>query len=208
MNRTEPGQPAILFLQDLGVDRELVASHLAAWPSPMTALWPDSTDETANEDVIALVTVNTPVDEALLARYPRLRIVSVAFTGYDCVDLEACRRRDIAVCNVPAYATDAVAELTLGLAVALFRKIIPANQLARTGDWSATPTGSELAGKTVGIIGTGAIGCRTAALFGTFKCHLLGWSRSRRDAFLKLGGEYVESLTDLFAKADIVSVHL
>ena len=97
-------------------------------------------------------------------------------TGYDCVDLEACRQRNIAVHNVPAYSTDSVAELVLGLTIGLLRNLNYADQSFRTGGAWALPfgPGRELSGKTVGIIGTGAIGLRVAEIFKVFKCKLIG----------------------------------
>jgi D-3-phosphoglycerate dehydrogenase len=135
-------------------------------------------------------------------------MVSVAFTGFDRVDLDLCRGRGIAVYNVPDYSTDSVAELTLGLALALCRNIPIADSQVRDGHWVMDGPGSELAGKKVGILGTGSIGLRVAELYAAFKCRIVGWSRTRREAFICLGGEYRDSVTDVCSGCDLLSVHL
>jgi D-3-phosphoglycerate dehydrogenase len=201
--------PLLLVLQDLEVDRATVQDGLTQARLALAPVWPGEPLEDPGK-VLALVTVREKIDQSVLERYPALRMVAVAFTGYDHVDLEACRARGIAVANVPDYATDAAAELALTLTLALLRQIPAADRQVRSGAWyrreSFSP-GAELAGKTVGIVGTGRIGLRAAELFRAFRCPLLGWSRTAKEAFLALGGTY-HSLEEIFSKADIVSLHL
>lgn len=165
----------------------------------------------------AVVTVNARVDEQVLRRFPNLRLVATAFTGYDCADLAACKKRGIKVYNVPSYSTDSVAELTIALAVALLRGIPGADKETRDirdereASWKGFGPGIELAGKTVGIIGTGRIGLRAAELFRAFKCPLIAWSRNQREEFSNLDGlirgEYVPK-EEVFSRADVVSLHI
>ena len=195
----------ILFLQDLDLPRRQVLDLMREMGLPLEPEWRDSGEP---DRVAALVTVNAPVDTKLLARFPRLRLVSVAFTGYDHVDLSACRRRGIAVCNVPGYATAATAELTVGLTLALLRRLPHGDRIVRRGGWSEIPPGVELAGKTAGIIGTGDIGLRVARVFAAMDSRVIGWSRTHRAEFTALGGAYVDSLDDLLRRADIVTLHV
>lgn len=155
---------------------------------------------------VALVTVKKRVDAAILEKLPSLQLVAVAFTGYDHVDLEDCKRRGVAVANVPGYSTDGVAELCFGLIFALLRHIPIAHQHVRAGKW-AWPPGNELSGKRLGLIGTGQIGIRVGEIGNAFKVSkLLGYDQIRNPKFESLGGEYVSSLATLFLHADVVVV--
>ena len=96
----------VLFLQELGVDHAVIDTLIAEAGLPLVATWEDWRGLKRPGDVTAVVTVQTAIDDALFDHLPGVRLVAVAFTGYDCVDLDACRRRGVAVYNVPAYSTD------------------------------------------------------------------------------------------------------
>ncbi len=195
----------LLLLEDLGIPKnefeKLVAS--AAWPYEL--IW-ESEDALA-EQVEVLITIKKTVDQSVLNQYPNLKMVAVAFTGFDHVDLSACRQKNIAVYNVPDYSTYSVAELAIGHTIALLRAIPTAHHHIQAKKWQLQP-GLELAGKTVGILGTGKIGLATAHIFKAFGCKLIGWSRSEKEEFIALGGEYISEKSDFFARADVISVHL
>jgi D-3-phosphoglycerate dehydrogenase len=197
----------ILFLQDLGIRRNAVDEAIAGAGLEMEAAWEAPDQVEAPESIAAIVTVNMKVDATILDWFPNVRVVSVAFTGYDVVDVAACRERDVAVTNVPAYSTDSVAELVLGLTVSLLRRIPEGDRTIRDGGWEMGGPGTELAGKKVGILGTGAIGLRVAELFKACRCELIGWSKTLREEFKALGGEY-RPLEELFSTADIITVHV
>ena len=193
----------ILILEDLGIpktDFENLAQEL-----PPEIIWDEESIQSPDA-VEGIITVKTKVDQQLLAKYQNVKFIAVAFTGYDCVDLEICRQKNIAVFNVPAYSTNSVAELVVGLAISLFREIPTANNIIRSEKWALQP-GQELSGKTVGILGTGTIGTLTASFFKTFGCKIIGWSRTEREEFKTLG-EYIPDLTEFLSSADIISVHL
>ncbi|MGB4965919.1 MAG: NAD(P)-dependent oxidoreductase [Microgenomates group bacterium] len=193
----------ILILQDLGIPQEKF-DELISKIGLQNEFVRDDLD---SDNIIGIITIKSRVDESLLDKLPNVKFVAVAFTGYDAVDLESAKRRNIKVFNVPTYATDCTAELAAGLAISLLREIPKGHQITMSGGWDIRP-GNELAGKTVGIIGTGSIGIRTAELFKAFKCNLIGWSRTERAEFTNLGGTYKNAITDVFREADIVSVHL
>lgn len=182
---------SVLFLQSLGVDRQVIEGLITELGLPFAATWEDWQRIESPADIVAYVTVRDPIGKEMFERFPSARTISVAFTGYDSIDIDACRRRGVAVYNVPYYSTDSVAELTIGLALCLLRDIPARDCRLREGLWKSKQWGTELAGKTVGIVGTGAIGQRVAELFKAFKCRLTGWSRTRRQAFVDLGGAYV-----------------
>ena len=198
----------IAILQELGVDRrrveELAADLLPGWTIRWATDPGPAAERAASAEVV--VTVNEPIDAAALeALEPRL--VSISFTGTDHVDLEAAARLGIAVTNVPAYATASVAELTVGLIVALVRMVVAGDASVRAGTWRSGIGGMELEGKTVGVVGTGRIGTAVARRLVPFGCTLLGASRSRPRPFTDAGGTHVE-LEDLLERSDIVTLHV
>jgi len=121
------------------------------------------------------------------------------------VDLEAARSRGIRVSNAAGYSTQAVAELTLCMMLSLLRNVPAVEARCREGKTKDGLVGCELMGKTVGIVGTGAIGARTAELCNAFGCKVLGYKRrltGNEPSFI----EFV-SLDDLLSRSDIVSLH-
>ena len=109
-------------------------------------------------DADLLVIANYPLKKEALDCASSLKYICVAFTGVDHIDLDACRARNISVSNCAGYSTQSVAELVFGLILSLLRKIPEGNETVRTGGTSAGLRGQEIGGKTLGIIGTGAIG--------------------------------------------------
>ena len=134
-------------------------------------------------------------------------MIAVAFTGIDHVGLSACRERGVEVRNCAGYSDVSVAELTLGLAIDVLRKVSAADAAVRTGKTSAGLMGTEICGKTVGIVGCGKIGCATARLFKAFGARVLGYARHEHPEAAEAGIEQV-SLEQLLAESDIVSLHL
>lgn len=154
-----------------------------------------------------LVIANGSLERQALESMPGLRFVSVAFTGVDHVDLVCCRERGIALSNASGYSTPAVAELAFGLMISLMRFIPAGDRAVRDGQTRAGLVGAELAGKTLGILGTGAIGLRVAELGRAFGMRLVGWNCSRRQAAVDMGLVYME-LDEVLAESDILTVHL
>jgi glyoxylate reductase len=153
------------------------------------------------------------VDDALLeAAGTRLRVVANFAVGYDNVDLEACRRRGVAVTNTPDVLTNATAELALALALAAARHMSEAEADLRGGRWRgfdpSAYLGMELSGATFGIVGMGRIGRRYAELVRGLAGETLYTSRSRKhDVERELGVRPVP-LEELLRRADVVSLHL
>jgi phosphoglycerate dehydrogenase-like enzyme len=158
------------------------------------------------KDADVLILANQPLHRNIIEACVNLKLVDVAFTGLDHVDLDACREREIMVCNAAGYSTNAVAELVFGLIIDLYRAISASDMQLREGEVSRRP-GIELKGKTLGIIGTGAIGLRVAEIGKVFGCNLLAYSRSVKPEGEALGIHY-ESMEDVFKNSDIVSLHL
>ncbi len=194
----------VLILQDLGIPQEEFNKIVLNLQIPFEFITTENIDP---ENTEGIITIKTKVDEELLNKLPNVKFIAVAFTGYDCVDLDAAKKRSIKVMNVPDYATECTAELALGLAISLLREIPKANQVTKSSGWELKP-GIELFEKTIGIIGTGKIGRRVAKLFTAFNCKIIGWSRSEKDEFKKIGGIYKQNIEDVFKEADIISIHL
>ena len=198
----------VLILEDLGITREEFVKMASRSKLPYNFLWNGDENKVNKEHISGLITIKNKIDRQILDVYPEIKFIAVAFTGFDNIDLRECKKRNIAVYNVPAYSTESVAELTVGLAISLLREIPAADRLVHEKKWDLGHAGNELCGKTIGILGTGAIGNRAAELFRAFKCEIIGWSRTARREFRNLEGQYVASSKELFSSSDIVSVHL
>lgn len=122
------------------------------------------------------------VDAALMDRLPNLKLISNFGVGYDSIDIAAAKKRAIRVTNTPNVLNDAMAEITIGLMVALARRIPQADRFVRDGKWpaGAYPLQSELNGKTVGIVGLGRIGLEIALRCQAMKMRVVYHARNKR----------------------------
>lgn len=153
-------------------------------------------------DIIAIG--NLPFPREVLEKCENVKMLAVAFTGLDHVDLKYCEERGIKVQNCAGYATTAVAELTFGLLLDLCRNIGKCDTAARNGGTKAGLIGFELEGRAMGIVGTGAIGARVAKLAAAFGMDVIAYSRTPG----KVAGVRYVSLEELLAQADVVSLHV
>ena len=161
----------------------------------------------APAEAIINVRAYTSLDEEAFAHAERLKLVSILGTGTDNVDLIAAKRRGISVTNTPAVGAPSVAELTIGLLLAVMRSIPISDTRLRQGTWQHVE-GPELAGKTLGVLGLGAIGGRVAQIGRGLGMRVIAWSFSADAArAARLGVELVER-DDVFRLADVVSIHL
>jgi len=163
-------------------------------------------------DVDALIIrAHGAVTRRLLAHAPRLKVIGRHGVGLEAVDLAAAKERGIAVVYTPEANTESVAEQCLGFMLALAKKILPADRAARRADWGARYelTGTELAGKTLGIVGFGRIGRRFAEMArAALRMEILYWDHAGRDlappGFPARRGE----LDEVLERADVVSLHV
>lgn len=153
---------------------------------------------------ISIIT-NKPVSRKVIEN-TSLKLIDVAFTGVDHVDLEACKENNIKVLNASGYSDDSVAELVLGLTIGVLRKFDKNNENIFEGK-SNPLLGSLIKGKTFGVIGTGHIGKKLIELLKVFGCKIIAFSRTEKDDIKALGVEYVD-LKTLLKEADIVSLHI
>jgi D-3-phosphoglycerate dehydrogenase / 2-oxoglutarate reductase len=149
------------------------------------------------------------VDDALLGHAPRLRVIGRAGVGVDNIDAEAATRRGIVVMNTPGANAVAVAELTLCLMIALARKLAAATSGMHAGKWEKKSLqGSELRGKTLGILGLGRVGLEVARRARGFGLEIVGADPFVSAAVARENGISLVSLDDLFAKADYLTLHV
>lgn len=157
--------------------------------------------------VLIPIRERTPLTAARLAALARLRLISMTGTGVASIDLKAATARRIAVTNTPGTSIPAVAELTFGLAIALYRRIPAIDGGMRHGQWPQH-VGRELFDKALGVVGFGAIGRRAAELGRAFGMRVLGWSRSLTPEAAARAGITSATLPDLMAAADVVTIHV
>ena len=149
--------------------------------------------------------LSAPVLEELAAGGTRL--IALRSAGYNHVDLDAAARLGLCVVRVPAYSPHAVAEHAVALVLALNRRLHRAYNRTREGDFSLHGlTGFDLAGKTVGVVGTGQIGATFARIMAGFGCQLLAYDPFPNPELLALGARYL-SLPELLAQSRIISLH-
>ncbi len=200
----------IVIAQPLGVSKETLDTLLA----PLTdrgyhlTLWdslPESQDDLGNRISKAdlAVIANYPLKKEALDKASSLKYLCVAFTGVDHVDIDTCSDKGIAVSNCAGYSTESVAELAIGMMLSLYRKLAEGKDAAAHGKTGAGLRGIEIKDRTVGIIGTGAIGYRTANLAKAFGAKVIGYNRSHSHDDIT----YTD-LNTLLQTSDIVSIHL
>lgn len=159
------------------------------------------------KDADILVIGNMPLPGEVIRAAEKLEYIAVAFTGVDHVDLEACKEKNIKVSNASGYATINVAELAIGLMITLLRHIVPLDKITREGGTMAGYQGRDLRGKTVGVVGAGAIGGETAKLLLALGCNVIAYDVVENDELKKLGVKYMP-LDDLLKESDIVTIHV
>lgn len=175
-------------------------------------------DRTAPEEILPrirdaqIVLINkTRLTAELLAQCPHLRMIGVMATGYNVVDIDAAKRLGIAVCNVPGYSTMAVAQMTFSLLLEMTQQVGLHNSSVHAGRWTQAPDFcywdaplTELDGKTMGLVGYGAIGQAVGRIAQAFGLRLLVTARHERP--VPAGARFV-SAEELLREADIVSLH-
>jgi glycerate dehydrogenase len=202
-----------VFLDLASVDRadlDLAALHRAAGPWATFLQTPPELTAARIADAMVVVTNKVVIDRAVMAACPGLRLVCVAATGTNNVDLVAAGERGVAVCNVTGYATPSVVQHVLALMLALTTRLAEHAAAARDGRWAASDLFClldfpfrELAGRTLGIVGYGELGRGVARVAQALGMSVLVAQRP--------GGPAQEGrlpLDELLARADVVTLHV
>ena len=200
----------IVLLEGLGVSDAVIGRHarrledmghsFAAYPKDADA----QVQITRSRDADVIMLANMPLAPSVLEAAKALKFIDVAFTGVDHIPVAEAKRRGIAVSNASGYATQAVAELCISFMIQLLRHVDGTQARCRNGGTKDGLVGNLLCGKTVGIVGAGAIGRRVAALCKAFGCRVLAFSRS---AVSDPAIDEQVSLEELLERADVVSLH-
>jgi len=193
-----PVDPSWDAISDLGA--------LTLYPRTKAA---DIVSRAAEAEIV--LTNKAPLSRDTIAALPRLEYIGVMATGYNIVDLDAARERGITVTNVPGYGASAVAQHVFALLLELVSRVGATDAAVKNGDWVRCPDFCftvapirELAGKTLGIAGFGAIGQAVARIGAAFGMRIAAFSRSQKP--FELPVEWV-TLDELFAKSDVITLH-
>ncbi|MBS3101115.1 hydroxyacid dehydrogenase [Candidatus Woesearchaeota archaeon] len=168
----------------------------------------NNVDQIKNADAIGIF-IYSIVNKKILDKLPNLKLVITLSTGFDHIDLKECKKRKITVCNVPHYGENTVAEHTFALILNLTRKIHKAYDRTVRGDFSLDGLrGTDLQGKTIGIVGTGSIGQHVARIAKGFDMEVIAFDKFKNPKLAKrLGLKYV-SFDYLLKNSDIISLHV
>lgn len=200
----------IVYVRPTDLEKEVVTGALAE----DEVIYVDSFDE-INDEVLATVDVlsvfvDTAIDAAVLTRCPNVRLIAARSVGFDNIDIDGARERGITVCRVPHYGSQTVAEFAFALMFALSRKVAEAQAAMRLEKMVVNQLpyeGFDLAGKTLGVVGTGKIGQRVCAIAQSFGMKVIASDACPNEAVTKYGVQYVP-LETLMQDSDIVSLHV
>ena len=170
---------------------------------------PQNEVENAISDADVVVLNKLKLNESNLANAKNLKLICVTATGYDNIDIEYCKSRNIAVCNVVGYSSNSVAQLTVALALSLYTNLSDYTEYVNNGSYTKsgvanklTPVYREISGKIWGVVGLGGIGRQVANIASALGCKVIAYKRTPDSTIPCCNLSY------LFKKADIISVHL
>lgn len=203
----------IVAVEPIGISQERAKqlSEIYAQKGLQFVVYPDRKEDAPTliermQGAEVVIVSNIPLRKEVLQECKDLKFLNVAFTGLDHIDQDYCKENNILIRNASGYATQAVAELAVGLMLDVYRQMTSFDLATRKLGTRNNILGRELRGKTVALIGTGAIGLATAKLLKAFGCKVIAYSRSERKEALELGIEYL-SLEEAVKQADIISLH-
>ena len=162
-------------------------------------------------DILLTMRERTPFPESLIRRLTKLRMIGITGAVNASLDVEACTRRGVTVCNTTGGlgAPYATAELALGLMIAAARAIPAADRTMRAGGFQrGVPVGMSLAGKTLGVVGLGRLGARLARYAVALDMTVVSWSPNLTATKAEEAGARLVSKLDLLSGSDVISVHM
>ena len=201
----------IVFLEPLGLNVDLIKTACSGLINAghEVVIFPDRKEDAETliqraEGADIVVESNIPFRKNVIERCPNLKMLSIAFTGLDHIDMDECAKRGIVVKNAAGYSTEAVAELAIAMMVDVYRKVRENDICTRQCQIRGIMPGQEIAGKTVGIIGMGNIGQRVARILNAYGCKVLAWNRTPKSVD---GVTFVDKET-LLRQSDIITLHI
>lgn len=166
------------------------------------------TEPFKNVEILSIF-INSSLSREVIDTFPNLKYIATRSTGYDHIDIEYCKEKNIQVSNVPEYGSNTVAEYTFALILSLTRKLYQSVNQSKNLNFNHNEIrGTDLYGKTIGIIGLGKIGMNVLRIAEGFGMKILVFNKSQnKEALQKYKFEYTD-LDTLFARSDIVTLHL
>lgn len=202
----------IVLLESLGIPAELLKSYADKLEAKghTFAAYEKNTDAQVQidraQDADVIMIANMPLKGEVIRACKNLKFINVAFTGVDHVDLAAAKEMGVKVSNASGYSTQSVAELALGMMLSLLRNVPQVEERCRAGKTKDGLVGIELRGKTVGIVGAGAIGQNTGRLCKAFGCKVIAYNHRPKQAAEGTIDEFVD-LDTLTRESDIISLN-
>lgn len=202
----------IVLLESLGIPAELLKSYADKLEAKghTFAAYDKNTDAQVQidraQDADVIMIANMPLKGEVIRACKNLKFINVAFTGVDHVDLAAAKEMGVKVSNASGYSTQSVAELALGMMLSLLRNVPQVEERCRAGKTKDGLVGTELRGKTVGIVGAGAIGQNTGRLCKAFGCKVIAYNHRPKQAAEGTIDEFVD-LDTLTRESDIISLN-
>jgi phosphoglycerate dehydrogenase-like enzyme len=157
-------------------------------------------------DIVCAMRERTPLPRNVIERLPNLKLIASTGSGNASIDVAAAGDHGIAVVHT-GYASDPTIEFTWALILASARHIVTESNSVRSGGWQQT-VGTDLRGKTLGVLGLGRIGSQVARIGSAFGMNLIAWSQNMTPDTAKVAGAILVSKDELFERADILTIHL
>ncbi len=199
-----------VILESLGIPKEELDAFKKPFEGEVEFAEYDKTTDVATlieeaKDADVMILANMPMPGEVISACDNLKFIDIAFTGVDHVAIDVAREKGIKISNASGYSNEAVAELVIGMAISMLRHIPETQERVRKGGTKDGLVGSELRGKTVGIIGYGNIGSRTGELMHAFGCKVLAQSRSVHPEYPDYAKQVPQD--ELLTESDIVVLH-
>ena len=158
---------------------------------------------------VVSVFIYSKVSRSVLEKLKKVRMIATRSTGFDHIDLKACKKKEIRVCNVPSYGENTVAEHTFALILALSRQVHKSYHRAMNNDFSIEGlTGFDLRNKTIGVVGGGHIGMHVVKIAKGFGMRVLVYDLNHDDFMAEMLGFEYAGFEELLQKSDIISLHV
>ncbi len=198
----------ILDKGTLGADIDLSPVKSVADVTEYTSTAPEAVAERIGDAEVVLIN-KVKLNSSNLASADKLKLICVAATGYDNIDIAYCRERGIAVCNVPGYSTDNVAQLSAAMVLSLVTKLGQYRGFVHSGEYSKSPNANclepvyhEISGMTWGVVGGGGIGSKVAQIAQALGCRVLLCRRKPETRY------EAADIDRLCRECDIISLHV
>lgn len=198
----------ILCCETDDLTQEYMVKHASSHSITFEAMTAQELATESNAEVL-LVFVNSRVDSEVLRKFPQLKLIITRSTGFDHINLAACVERGVIVCNVPTYGERTVAEYTFALLLTLSRKVyMSIKRVHEEGRFHTDGLkGFDLAGKTLGVIGTGRIGCHVIKIANGFEMNVIACDPYPKADLEKTCNMKYVTLEELLAQSDVITMH-